>query len=162
MSQSKNDDAEHRLVDTDYRLHLSAGYRLSRISRLIQTRLESQLSELGLTRMKWCVLAGIGLSKITTSSELADYIGITRQATSRVLVQMRKEGLVDQVLDVIDGRSRLLKLTQQGTTLLNKCVPMVEENRASFLGKLSTAQRKELDHFIDIILEGESARVDTL
>ncbi|WP_373635109.1 MarR family winged helix-turn-helix transcriptional regulator [Yoonia sp. SS1-5] len=162
MNQAAKEFVVEGLLDTDYRLHLSAGYRLSRISRLIQTRLESQLAEIGLTRMKWCVLASIGLSKISTSSELADYIGVTRQATSRVLVQMRKEGLIDQVLDALDGRSRLLKLTPKGIDLLNQCVPMVEKNRARFLDKLSKSQRKEFDRFIDIILEGESTPVDSL
>ena len=72
----------------DYELHRRLGYRISVLSRIMQSRLERMIAELGLTRLMWCVLTGVGEEGVITPSELADYIGITRPATSRLLRDM--------------------------------------------------------------------------
>ena len=76
----------------DFQLHQRLGYKVSRLSRIMQSRLERLIAEQGLTRLMWCVLTGIGDEGVSTPSELADYIGITRPATSRLLREMGGQG----------------------------------------------------------------------
>lgn len=148
------------MLDTDFRLHQSTGFRLTRLTKLISLRLDRKLSELGLTRMKWCVLASVGLEGVHTSSDLADYIGITRQAASRVLVKMRKENLIVQTLGEEDARSRHIELTPLGQQMLEKCLPIVKENQERFLGKTSKENEQKLRLILDELLEGEAARIE--
>ncbi|WP_368188485.1 MarR family winged helix-turn-helix transcriptional regulator [Aestuariibius sp. HNIBRBA575] len=144
----------------DYALHQGLGYRLSRLSKHVQNRLETALAPHGITRLRWCVLSGIGLENVTTPSDIADYIGITRQAASRLLVQMRKDGLIDQALTETDGRSRHLSLTPLGQDKLDLCHPIVRENQAHFSDKLSPKQHLLLDELLAALLVGETKPLD--
>lgn len=147
-------------VAEGYRLHRRLGYRLSRLSKLMQTRLEARLAEHGLTRLKWCVLSGVGLERIGTPSELAHHIGITRPAASRLLMQMRKDGLISQSLGDGDGRSRHIELTALGQEALKRCLPLVEDNQRHFTAKLGVEERQALDCVLDTLLDGEDTALD--
>lgn len=143
-----------------YHLHQRLGYRLSRLSKLMQTRLEAGLAEHGLTRLKWCILSGVGLEGIATPSELADHIGITRPAASRLLMQMRKNDLIGQSLDDVDGRSRQIELTPLGQETLKRCLPLVEDNQRHFTDKLGVQEIEAFGRVLDRLLEGEEASLD--
>lgn len=143
-----------------YRLHRRLGFRLSRLSKLMQNRLESRLAEHGITRLKWCVLSGVGLECVATPSDLADHIGITRPAISRLLLQMRKEKLVLQSLDETDGRSRQIDLTELGQEKLRLCRPLVEENERHFMDKLGVRDGDALNRLLGRLLEGETAHLE--
>lgn len=147
---------------TDYRLHTSIGYQLSRLAKLVQSRVEDKIETYGISRMQWCVLASIGLEGIETPSELADYIGTTRQATSRLLVQMRKSKLVIQAFAENDGRSRILRLSDEGEKLLYKCLPIIEENQNHFFGKLDKSAFADFEETIQTLIEDETAQFDKL
>lgn len=145
-----------------YTLHQRLGYRLSRLSNLMKARLDMKLASFGLSRIGWCALSGIGLEHICTPSGIADHIGITRQATSRLLLQMRKDGLIEQSFDEKDGRSRRLGLTKQGQDVLDRCRPLVEENQKHFEAKLSPEVMATLSDALETLLAGEEAELDDL
>lgn len=146
----------------DYALHERLGYRLSRLSNLMKARLDKKLAQFGLSRLGWCALSGIGLEAICTPSGLADHIGITRQATSRLLLQLRKDGLIEQSFDERDGRSRRLGLTKKGQEVLDRCRPLVDENQKHFEAKLSPQAMATLSEALEVLLAGEEAELDDL
>ena len=145
-----------------YSLRDGLGYRLSRLSKLMQARLDQRLAPQGVTRIKWCVLSGVGLEGITTPSGLADHIGITRQAMSRLLLQMIGDGLIDRRLDASDGRARHIALTKLGYARLAVCLPLVLENQRHFAAKLPTAEMAQLSRLIDAMLLGEDTALDKI
>ncbi|MGH1447575.1 MAG: MarR family winged helix-turn-helix transcriptional regulator [Cognatishimia sp.] len=153
--------AELKEPKTEYDLRSRLGFRLSRLSKIIQDRLEKKLSKYGLSRLQWCVLSGIGLEDITTPSEIADHVGITRQAISRLLLQMRKKGWIEQEFDPKDGRSRRLVITESGRALLEACHPIVNENQTYFTNKLNAEELRMLDITLSKLVEGELTRVDS-
>lgn len=146
----------------DYQLHERLGYRLSRLSRMMQQRLETGLAEHDLTRLKWCVLSGVEMEGLNAPSELADHIGITRPAISRLLKTMIKDGLVERNLVEEDGRSRQISITKLGREKLMSCWPMVEGNQEHFLGKLPSQQRELLDQALKNMIHGETDTFDDL
>ncbi|GAA6210232.1 hypothetical protein NBRC116601_35250 [Cognatishimia sp. WU-CL00825] len=150
----------HTDIQEEYDLHSRLGFRLSRISNLMKARLDKRLEAHGLSRLSWCALSGIGLQDITTPSGLADHIGITRQAISRLLLQMRKDGWIEQSFDQSDGRSRRLTLTKQGYETLEICRPVVEENQTHFASKISPQELAALDAALNALLQGESTQLD--
>lgn len=146
----------------DYQLHERLGFRLSRLSRLMQGRLEVELAKHDLTRLQWCVLSGVAVEGLNAPSELADHIGITRPAISRLLKSMIKEGLVERSLVEEDGRSRQISVTPLGAERLSACWPMVEANQEHFLAKLTDAQRGDLDAILRDLIRDETDTFDDI
>ena len=83
---------ENTSAPASYRLHDRLGFRVSRLAAVMRASLDAELSQLGLTRLEWCVLASIALEGITAPSGIAENIGITRPTASRTFKQMRDKG----------------------------------------------------------------------
>ena len=75
-----------------YRLHHSIGYHLSLAARLQERRLDGWMRPMGLTRTTWCILLAVANENLTRPSEIAEFVGIDRTATSRALRQMEEIG----------------------------------------------------------------------
>lgn len=146
----------------DYQLHSRLGYRLSRLSRLMQTKLERDLAPHNMNRLKWCVLSGIALEGLSSPSDLAAHIGITRPAISRLLKAMEKEGLIERSLAIEDGRAREIQVTELGREKVAVCWPLVNFNDRHFVGKLPAEQLAQLFLALDELTRGEVAELDDL
>ena len=138
-----------------YTLHDRLGYRVSRLARIMQTRLEEVLAAEDLTRMMWLVLTGLGEDGVRTPSELADYIGITRPAASRLLKRMEARGFDIRADGDGDGRSIALGLTEAGREVLERARPRVDAMTAHFVSKLDGATHAALMDGLDRLAEGE-------
>ena len=103
---------ENTSAPASYRLHDRLGFRVSRLAAVMRASLDAELSQLGLTRLEWCVLASIALEGITGPSGIAENIGITRPTASRTFKQMRDKGWLVQNLTEGDGRARAITLTE--------------------------------------------------
>jgi MarR family transcriptional regulator, transcriptional regulator for hemolysin len=138
-----------------YPLHDRLGYRVSRLARIMQSRLEALLAGDGLSRMMWLVLTGIGEDGVRTPSEMADYIGITRPAASRLLARMEGLGHVARRAAEGDGRAVALGLTASGHETLARLRPEVDAMTAGFEVKLDPAGMAALMDGLARLAEGE-------
>lgn len=138
-----------------YRLHDRLRYRVSRLARIMQARLEVVLAREGLTRMMWLVLTGIGEDGVRAPSELAGDIGITRPAASRLLRRMEARGFVIRAGRGGHGRSVDLGLTPAGCAVLDRARPDVDAMTAHFTGKLDAATHAALMGGLGRLAEGE-------
>ncbi len=111
-----------------YRLHASLGYHLSIASRLQERRLDDQLKTLGLTRTTWCILLAVGNEALSQPSDIADFVGIDRTATSRALRAMEHDGLITRAHGDGDRRTRCVTLTPQGADAITQATPMARAN----------------------------------
>jgi len=139
-----------------YDLHASLGYHLSLAARLQERRLEEGLRALGLSRISWCALLALGPGNLRNPSQIADYIGIDRTATSRVLRQMEATGLIARRAGTGDRRTTTVELTEHGHDTLARGVPLAEANNAALAGKLSAADHAQLADLLRRLTEGES------
>lgn len=146
----------------DYQLRERLGFRFSRLAKLMQARLERGLAEHELTRLKWCILSGVGLEGQTAPSDLAEHVGIARPTISKLLKELVDQGLVARRLSNEDGRGREIALTELGTVKLKTCLPIVEQNQIHFLGKLTDEQQHQLDHLLDALGSGELDKLEEL
>lgn len=141
---------------SDYELHNRLGYRVSRLSRIMQNRLEAMIQDHELTRLMWCVVTGVGEERVNTPSGLADYIGVTRPAASRLLRSLEKKGLVQRSNGCsTDGRSVKVELTGQGEAVLRTTRAKVDELNAHFRGKLPPEQYECLMDALELLAKGE-------
>lgn len=140
---------------TPYRLHASLGYKLSLAARLQERRLEAGLRTLGLTRTTWCVLLAVSVETLTKPSEIAEFVGIDRTATSRALRQMEEDGLVARTGRTDDKRFRTVAITAKGKALLDQGSPIARANNAAQSAKLSEAEEVQLMKALNALIRGE-------
>jgi MarR family transcriptional regulator, transcriptional regulator for hemolysin len=140
-----------------YRLHASLGYHLSRAARIQERRLEDGLRTLGLTRTTWCILLAVGNEGLVQPSEIADFVGIDRTATSRALRAMESAGLISRGAGNGDGRTTEVRLTSLGRERLALGTPMAEANNAVMHARLAPEEADELRRLLARLTEGEAA-----
>lgn len=138
-----------------YRLHDSLGYHLSLAARLQEKRLDDGLRALGLTRTTWCILLAVGNEGLTQPSDIADFVGIDRTATSRALRQMEADGLIDRCSGQDDGRTRAVRLTDPGRAKIPEGTKVARGNGAILAGRLSAEEVDTLKTLLRKLQAGE-------
>jgi len=147
---------------TEYTLHQRIGFKVTHLARIMESRLEKQLSVHGVTRLQWCVLRGVGLEGVTSPSQLADYIRIARPAVSRLLKSMEEQGLVKRNGLDDDKRFTAVELTDLGQEKLTACHGLVRELNQHFSGKLDVETYDMFMAAIDRLTEGEDVQLTRL
>ncbi|MFN3954042.1 MAG: MarR family winged helix-turn-helix transcriptional regulator [Pararhodobacter sp.] len=141
---------------TEYRLHKRLGYRASRLTKIMQNRLETALSEHGLTRLMWCVMTGVGEEGVQTPSELADYVGVTRPTISRLLKSLEARGLLQRINgSTRDGRSVRIELTARGQQITDSMRGVVDQINSHFTTKLSPEHLAAVLSGLELLADGE-------
>jgi DNA-binding MarR family transcriptional regulator len=139
-----------------YLLHQRLGWQVSRLARILQSRLEAELAGDRLTRLMWTVLTGLGEEGISNPSDLADYIGITRASASRLLTTMERRGLVRRAeAGGPDGRQVALSLTDAGRAILTRNRSRVDAVNTHFMAKLAPDQAQCLMDALATLARGE-------
>lgn len=133
---------------TPYRLQRSLGYHLSIAARVQERRLDEQLRTVGLTRTTWCILLAVGNEGLSQPSDIADFVGIDRTATSRALRAMEDEGLVARSSGTGDKRTRRVVLTAQGSRAIQTATPFARENAAIMAAQLDPGEEDMLKRLL--------------
>ncbi|MCV0425602.1 MAG: MarR family transcriptional regulator [Roseibium sp.] len=146
-------------MSEDFTLHNRIGFKVTRLARIMEARLEKQLSEHGITRLMWCVLRGVGMENVTTPSELADYICIARPAVSRLLKTMEERGLLERINVNDDKRFTEVALTKLGVSKMKACHVLVRELNEHFSGKLDDRTYQMFMDVVDRLAEDEQVQL---
>jgi len=150
------------MTGTNYDLHAAIGYQLTLTARQAERRFETALKTLGLTRITWCILLASGEADLHYPSDIADFIGIDRTATSRALRQMENSGLVSRTAGQKDGRMTEVRLTSSGREKLAAAAPLAREARAETEGRLTKEELAELTRLLEKLRSRESAPLKRL
>lgn len=126
----------------EFRLHQRFEFKINQLARQMQDRIEVGLATYGITRVQWIALTAISIEQKCSPSELADHIGVSRPAISRMLRLMESENLIERSLIGDDARTRQLSLTEKGEQCMIQCWPHVRETEQYYLDKVSEAQRE--------------------
>lgn len=143
----------------EFTLHNRVGFKVTRLARIMEAKLEKQLSEHGVTRLMWCVLRGVGMEDVHSPSGLAEYICIARPAVSRLLRDMEKRGLIERNGIDDDKRYRDIVLTPLGEEKMKACHILVRELNEHFAGKIDKKTYAVLMDAIDQMTEGEDVKL---
>ena len=145
-----------------YRLHRSLGYHLSIAARIQERRLDEQLRLLGLTRTTWCILLAVGNEGLSQPSDIAEFVGIDRTATSRALRHMEADGLLARSSGTEDKRTRCVVLTEKGCRAIAAATPFARENAAIMADQLAPGEEDELKRLLTKLRGAEGASLKTL
>ncbi len=145
-----------------YDLHSSLGYQTTLFSRISERRFDSTLAPLGLTRVSWCILLAVGQEGLKGPSDIADFIGIDRTATSRGLRRLESTGLITRSDGKTDKRTTEVWITDKGLDHLAQATKAAAENAAHFNEKLSWYERDMLATIIRKLMQNETRDVSGL
>ena len=130
-------------------------HHISRTARIMERRVEAGLRGLGLTRVGWCILLAVEEEGLKNPSEIAQFVGIDRTATSRALRQLENDGLINREMGREDRRTTEVSLTEEGRARLLEARPLCVENTDHFNEKLSSAEAIELRRLLAVLASGE-------
>jgi DNA-binding MarR family transcriptional regulator len=142
-----------------YDLHASLGYQLTLLSRINERKFEQHLAPLGLTRVKWCVLLAVHEQGLKNPSDIAEFVGIDRTATSRALRALDSDGLISRCSGKNDKRMTEVALTTKGHNVLAGAIAAAKTNANHFSEKLSWYERTTLTEIIQKLMKGEARDV---
>lgn len=148
--------------DQKYRLHHSLGYQLSMAARIQERRLDEGLKILGLTRISWCVLLAVGNAALEHPSEIAQFVGIDRTATSRILRQMEAAGMIARSTGKSDRRMTSVRLTRAGVEALERGTPYAQDNNDIMAQRLNPNELAQLRALLEKVRAGEDVPLSGL
>lgn len=125
-------------------LHDSVGHHITRTARIIERRVEGNLRRFGLTRVEWCVMVAVAEDGKKNPSEIANFVGIDRTATSRALRQLENNGLIDRAMGRDDRRTTEARLTERGEAQFRAALPICTEAVQYFHAKLTLDELRTL------------------
>jgi DNA-binding MarR family transcriptional regulator len=106
----------------------------------------------GVTVAEWVILRALYGKEPKAPSTLADEMGMTRGAITKLADRLIGKALVVRKASREDGRAQTLALTAAGARLVPELAALADRNDAEAFGALSAAERKTLDRLLQRIV----------
>lgn len=120
------------------------GYWLRFVSNHVSYAFRRKVEACGVTVSEWVVLRETYRLGCTSPSALADAIGMTRGAISRLLDRLVGKALATRSAVAADRRQQAIALTPRGAALVPRLARLADENDAEFFGHMPPELRAEL------------------
>jgi DNA-binding MarR family transcriptional regulator len=120
------------------------GYWMRFVSNHVSNSFARKLESEGVTVAEWVFLRELYDADSMAPSHLADTLGMTRGAITRLADRLICKSLVTRDANPEDGRAQLLALTRQGRRLVPKFASMADTNDMEFFGHLPLEDREAL------------------
>jgi DNA-binding MarR family transcriptional regulator len=124
-------------------LEAHVGYWLRYVSNHVSHAFALKVENAGVSVAEWVVLREL-LAQSCVPSALADRLGVTRGAISKIVDRLESKGLARRTQSEADRRSQTLTLTAGGKALVPKLAALADRNDEEFFGYLNAAQREGL------------------
>ncbi len=101
-----------------------------RTARALARRFDEALRSLDLTNGQFSLMMSLNRPEPAGMASVVELLGMDRTTLTAALKPLERRGLVEAVANARDKRSRLLKLTRGGRSLLKKAVPVWRRTHA--------------------------------
>lgn len=139
-SQRKRSSAPPRVSALESHL----GYWLRFVSNHVSHAFRRKVEACGVTVSEWVVLREIYRLGRTTPGALAQGIGMTKGAVSKLLDRLEGKRLIGRAVLEHDRRHQEIALAPSGRTLVPRLARLADENDEEFFGALPREDRAEL------------------
>ncbi len=120
------------------------GYWLRHVSNHVSQAFARKLAAKDVTVAEWALMRVLHDREPTSPSRLANDMGMTRGAITKLADRLLAKGLIDREASPDDGRSQTLRLTAQGEDLVPELAALADENDAECFGHLSDRDRRAM------------------
>jgi DNA-binding MarR family transcriptional regulator len=133
-------------------LETHTGYWLRFVSNHVSHAFKLKVEAYGVTVAEWVVLRALFDSDRINPSQIADKLGMTRGAISKLMDRLATKRLVKCSIEKADRRFQSLVLTVAGRKLVPTLAGLADGNDAEFFGHLTDAQRSMLTNLLKDIV----------
>lgn len=136
---------------SDLSAHL--GFWLRTVSNHVSHAFAGKLAGKGVTVAEWVMLRALYGKEPMPPSRLAEDMGMTRGAISKLADRLIGKTLVVREASAEDGRAQTLALTPQGTKLVPELTALADRNDEEFFAPLSAEERMDLERVLKRLIE---------
>ncbi len=133
------------------RSHL--GYWLRMVSNAVSGGFARKVEAEGVTVAEWVLLRHLHDGERMAPSVLADRMGMTRGAISKIADRLLDRALIERRDNSADRRAHTLALTDAGRSLVPRLAELADRNDAEFFEALSPDERQELARLLRKIVQ---------
>lgn len=123
----------------------SPGFLLWQITMLWQRKVKRELDKIDITHTQFVLLATVAWlsnkKEVVTQIDIANHSKTDRMMVSKVLRTLQKKGYLTRKEHNTDTRAKVIKLTNDGTSLLQKAIKIVENVDLDFFSKLEDSYK---------------------
>lgn len=124
------------------------GYWLRYVSNHVSHGFARKLEGQGVTVAEWAFLRMLYDQDTIAPSRLAERLGMTRGAISKLAVRLIDKRLVARAESATDERAHLLSLTPAGLALVPILSGLADENEVAAFGALSAEDRATIERLM--------------
>lgn len=121
------------------------GYWLRFVSNQVSHAFARKVAALDVTVAEWVILRELFDERALAPSALAEKIGMTRGAISKLADRLAAKSLITRTASDDDRRYQTLALTAQGRALVPRLAALADQNDAEFFAHLKAAERKAIE-----------------
>ena len=120
------------------------GYWLRLVSNHVSRSFQRKVEEHGVTVAEWVLLRKLLELEPTSPAQLADALGMTRGAISKLDDRLLQKGMIAIAPSETDGRAQVLTLSRRGRALVPALAGCADDNDEHFFGALTQAEQRQL------------------
>ena len=129
------------------------GYWLRYVSNHVSHAFALRLERSGVTVAEWVLLRELYDVDALPPSRIADRLGMTRGAVTKLADRLIVKALVAREADAQDRRAQTLALTKKGEKLVPDLAFLADKNDAEFFGHLTHEERAGLEQLLRALVE---------
>jgi DNA-binding MarR family transcriptional regulator len=134
-------------------LTVHLGYWLRYVSNHVSQAFARKVEAHGVTVAEWVLMRQLLEAKALAPSRLADRMGMTRGAISKLADRLIAKSMLVRAADPEDARAQTLFLTPGGRALVPKLAALADANDAEFFDHLAPKDRAALLRLLREIVE---------
>jgi DNA-binding MarR family transcriptional regulator len=127
-------------------LEAHLGYWIRFVSNQVSHSFGLKLADRDVTVAEWVVLREMYEADSIVPSALAERIGMTRGALSKLIDRLIAKALATRTMSHEDRRYQIVALSAKGRALVPKLAALADRNDAEFFGHLAAHERKTVEN----------------
>ena len=131
-----------------YTLECHLGYWLRLVSNQVSGAFARALELRHLSVAEWVALNLIERGSDPSPAMLADAMGMTRGAVSKVLDKLAAKNCISRTTSTADGRMQLVSPTRTGSRMLPGLAKIADDNEAHFFGPLDIDEKATFEKLL--------------
>jgi DNA-binding MarR family transcriptional regulator len=124
------------------------GYWLRSVSNAVSQGFARRVEVEGVTVAEWVVLRMLYDVERIAPSTLAERIGLTKGAVSRLADRLVEKDLVEREANPEDKRAHTLALNTEGRKLVPRLAALADQNDSAFFNALAPDERRQLERLL--------------
>jgi DNA-binding MarR family transcriptional regulator len=129
------------------------GYWMRMVSNAVSQEFARKVSGEDVTVAEWSFMRALYGLEPTPPSVLAERMGMTKGAISKLAERLTAKGLVAREENRDDRRAHSLSLTTEGRAKIPILASLADQNDAEFFGVLTKEEHKALDRILRVLAE---------